>query len=203
MKESEKRTISIIIILALFIGAAIVFFTMTWPMFDQVLKDNKNLALAKAEYQKQAEAVRLAKTIVDQYKNLTDVNQMISLTMPRSEELYNAIVQLNKISEDSGLSIQSIALQKISSATTASSKTSSASSQSLLKSPQQVALTLSLNGTYESFKTWLEAVETNIRLMDITNISFSGVKTTPTERGSGAGFNFFNFSVALNLYYQP
>jgi len=65
-----------------------------------------------------------------------------------------------------------------------------------------VALTLSLNGTYESFKTWLEAVETNIRLMDITNISFSGVKTTPTERGSGAGFNFFNFSVALNLYYQ-
>ncbi len=203
MKESEKRTISIIIILALFIGAAIVFFTMTWPMFDQVLKDNKNLALAKAEYQKQAEAVRLAKSIVDQYKNLTDVNQMISLTMPRSEELYNAIVQLNKISEDSGLSIQSIALQKISSATTASSKTSSASSQSLLKSPQQVALTLSLNGTYESFKTWLEAVETNIRLMDITNISFSGVKTTPTERGSGAGFNFFNFSVALNLYYQP
>ncbi len=203
MKESEKRTISIIIILALFIGAAIVFFTMTWPMFDQVLKDNKNLALAKAEYQKQAEAVRLAKTIVDQYKNLTDVNQMISLTMPRSEELYNAIVQLNKISEDSGLSIQSIALQKISSATTASSKTSSASSQSLLKSPQQVALTLSLNGTYESFKTWLEAVETNIRLMDITNISFSGAKTTPTERGSGAGFNFFNFSVALNLYYQP
>jgi len=113
MKESEKRTISIIIILALFIGAAIVFFTMTWPMFDQVLKDNRNLALAKAEYQKQAEAVRLAKTIVDQYKNLTDVNQMISLTMPRSEELYNAIVQLNKISEDSGLSIQSIALQKL------------------------------------------------------------------------------------------
>ena len=203
MKESEKRTISIIIILALFIGAAIVFFTMTWPMFDQVLKDNRNLALAKAEYQRQVEAVRLAKTIVEQYKNLTDVNQMISLTMPRSEELYNAIVQLNKISEDSGLSIQSIALQKISSATTASSKTSSASSQSLLKSPQQVALTLSLNGTYESFKTWLEAVETNIRLMDITNISFSGVKATPTERGGDAGFNFFNFSVALNLYYQP
>jgi len=202
MKESEKRTISIIIILALFIGAAIVFFTMTWPMFDQVLKDNRNLALAKAEYQRQVEAVRLAKTIVEQYKNLTDVNQMISLTMPRSEELYNAIVQLNKISEDSGLSIQSIALQKIASATTAPSKTSSTSSQSLLKSPQQLALTLSLNGTYESFKTWLEAVETNIRLMDITNISFSGVKATPTEIGGDAGFNFFKFSVALNLYYQ-
>ncbi|HOV88567.1 MAG TPA: type 4a pilus biogenesis protein PilO [Candidatus Paceibacterota bacterium] len=199
MQESEKRTISIIIIIALFIGAAVVFFTMTWPMLNQVLASNRELAQAKAEYQKQARAVQLAKTIVDQYKNLTDVNQMVSLTMPRTEELYNVLVQLNKISEDSGLIIQSISLQKSSTGTTHPTS----STQVLLKTPQQMSLTLSLNGTYEAFKTWLEAIETNIRLMDVTNISLAGTSSLLTGRETNPTIDFFNYKVTINIYYQP
>jgi len=195
MKEITKRNISIIFIVILFGATIIIFFLLTWPALTKIFDLNYNLNQIKNEYEKQNRAVQLAKSIIEQYKNLNDVNQMISLTMPRTEELYNVLVQLNKISENSGLIIQNLSLQK----STPTSISTSTNQQELIKSMQTIIITLSLNGTYESFKTWLEAIETNIRLMDITSITFASL--TYGEKSGGA--NFFNFKVNLNLYYQP
>lgn len=196
MKESTKRNLSLILIIVFFIVAFVVFFNYTWPALLRVLDANDKLKVVKQNYAKQLQSLQMAKQIIDQYKNLTNVNQTISLTLPKSEEIYNVITQLNKISQNSGLLLQSISLQR--SAPT-SQTTSTTKTESLLNKPQTITLTLNLVGTYEAFKTWLEAIETNIRLMDITNINFSGVLSSEKSTTS----NIFNYRVTLNTYYQP
>ena len=196
MKESTKRNLSLILIIVFFIVAFVVFFNYTWPALLKVLDANDKLKVVKQNYAKQLQSLQMAKQIIDQYKNLTNVNQTISLTLPKSEEIYNVITQLNKISQNSGLLLQSISLQRSAST---SQTTSTTKTESLLNKPQTITLTLNLVGTYEAFKTWLEAIETNIRLMDITNINFSGVLSS--EKSTTA--NIFNYRVTLNTYYQP
>jgi Tfp pilus assembly protein PilO len=196
MKESTKRNLSLILIIVFFIVAFVVFFNYTWPALLKVLDANDKLKVVKQNYAKQLQSLQMAKQIIDQYKNLTNVNQTISLTLPKSEEIYNVITQLNKISQNSGLLLQSISLQRSAST---SQTTSTTKTESLLNKPQTITLTLNLVGTYEAFKTWLEAIETNVRLMDITNINFSGVLSSEKSTTT----NIFNYRVTLNTYYQP
>ncbi|MGB9848055.1 MAG: hypothetical protein ACPLKV_02530 [Minisyncoccia bacterium] len=179
------------------------FFNYTWPALLKVLDLNDALKIVKEEYAKQSKSLQLAKEIINQYKNSSNINQMVSLTLPKTDELFNVLAQLDKISNESGILIQSITVKTPSSSSTSSSPSSSnvsSASQkaSLINPVQSISMELSMVGTYESFKTWLNAIETNIRLMDITSINIAGVATS--EKTSS---NFFNLRVTLNVYYQP
>ncbi len=191
MKETSKRNISLIIVILIFGVALVVFFSLSWPNLTKVFDLNSQLNETKKEYTNQSQAVQLAKSVIEQYKNLNDVNQAVSLIMPKTDELYNVIVQLNKISESSGLSIQDLSLKEENSSATQKQ-------QGLIKPAKILTLNITLLGNYESFKTWLEAIETNMRLMDIKSISFSG--TTLSEKTTTS--NFFTFKVSLDIYYQ-
>ncbi|MCX8015990.1 MAG: hypothetical protein N2692_01660 [Patescibacteria group bacterium] len=200
MKETTKRNFSLILTIIFFLISVITFFNYTWPNLLKVLDLNDSLKLVKEEYARQSKSLQLAKDIINQYKNLSNVNQMISLTLPKTDELFNVLAQLDKISSESGILIQNITIKPpLQSATsTATGVDGGSAKASLINAVQSVNVDLSMVGTYESFKTWLNAIETNIRLMDVTSINFTGVvaseKTTT---------NIFNFRVNLNFYYQP
>jgi Tfp pilus assembly protein PilO len=194
MKETAKRNISIILVIVFFGAAMIVFFTLSWPNLTKVFDLNFILNESKKEYEKQNQSLQLAKSIIEQYKNLNDVNQAVSLTMPKTDEVYNIIVQLNKIAQSSGMSIEGLSLKEVIN----NELDVSNNHQNLVKPYQTISIDISLRGSYESFKTWLELVETNIRLMDVKSVSFEGVNLSSDKPIN----NFFNFNVNLDIYYQ-
>ncbi|HOM33006.1 MAG TPA: hypothetical protein PK168_00145 [Candidatus Paceibacterota bacterium] len=195
MKETAKRNISLILVIVFFGAAMIVFFTLSWPNLTKVFDLNSVLNESKKEYEKQNQSLQLAKSIIEQYKNLNDVNQAVSLTMPKTDEIYNIIVQLNKIAESSGMSIEGLSLKEV---INNNELDDSNNRQNLVKPYRTISINTSLNGSYESFKTWLELVETNIRLMDVKSVSFEGVNLSSNKSIN----NFFNFNVNLDIYYQ-
>ncbi len=195
MKETAKRNISLILVIVFFGAAMIVFFTLSWPNLTKVFDLNSVLNESKKEYEKQNQSLQLAKSIIEQYKNLNDVNQAVSLTMPKTDEIYNIIVQLNKIAESSGMSIEGLSLKEV---INNNELDDSNNRQNLVKPYRTISINTSLNGSYESFKTWLELVETNIRLMDVKSVSFEGVNLSSNKLIN----NFFNFNVNLDIYYQ-
>ena len=186
MKETAKRNISLILVIVFFGAAMIVFFTLSWPNLTKVFDLNSVLNESKKEYEKQNQSLQLAKSIIEQYKNLNDVNQAVSLTMPKTDEIYNIIVQLNKIAESSGMSIEGLSLKEV---INNNELDDSNNRQNLVKPYRTISINTSLNGSYESFKTWLELVETNIRLMDVKSVSFEGVNLSSNKLIN----NFFNF----------
>jgi Tfp pilus assembly protein PilO len=195
MKETAKRNISLILVIVFFGAAMIVFFTLSWPNLTKVFDLNFTLNKTKKEYENQNQSLQLAKSIIEQYRNLNNVNQAISLTMPKTNEVYNIIVQLNKIAESSGMSIEGLSLKEV---INNNELDDSNNRQNLVKPYRTISINTSLNGSYESFKTWLELVETNIRLMDVKSVSFEGVNLSSNKSIN----NFFNFNVNLDIYYQ-
>jgi Tfp pilus assembly protein PilO len=119
------------------------------------------------------------------------VSQTISLSIPRDAEVQNVLAQINKISIQAGLTTQSLNFENIT--------VTQPKKEVLVKNNQITRVDVSLLGSYDSFKTWLSAIESNIRLMDVQSISFSGIATSDT---SNKDLGIFNFKVSLNVYYQ-
>ncbi|HNW96700.1 MAG TPA: type 4a pilus biogenesis protein PilO [Candidatus Paceibacterota bacterium] len=190
MKYTTKRNISLTIVLIL-VGAALgVFFGLDWPAFKKIGELNGKIAQEKIQYQDQYEAVQIAKSIINQYKSLSGVSQTISLSVPREAEIQNIIAQINNVSLQAGLTTQSVNFESVT--------VTQPKKDVLVKNNQITRIDISLLGSYESFKTWLSAVEGNIRLMDIEKISFSGISGSDSTKNQG----MFNFKVSLNVYYQ-
>jgi len=190
MKYTTKRNISLVIVLIL-VGAALgVFFGMDWPAFKKIGELNGKISQEKAQYEDQYEAVQIAKSIINQYKSLSGVNQTISLSVPREAEIQNILAQINNISLQAGLTTQSVNFENVI--------VTQPKKDVLVKNNQITRIDFSLMGTYESFKTWLLAIEGNIRLMDVEAISFSGISGVEGTKNQG----IFSFKVSLNVYYQ-
>jgi len=190
MNYTTKRNISLIIVVIL-IGISLgVFFGLDWPAFKKIGELNGKISQEKEQYEEQYEAVQIAKSIINQYKSLAGVSQTISLSIPREAEVQNVLSQINKISIQAGLTTQSINFENI---TIPQSK-----KETLVKNNQITRVDTSLLGSYESFKTWLSAIESNIRLMDVQSVSFSGIASSEGTKNQG----IFNFKVSLNVYYQ-
>ncbi len=54
-----------------------------------------------------------------------------------------------------------------------------------------VPVNISLSGSYESFLPFLESMTNNLRLVDITNVTFNSSET-----------NFYQFNIKASTYYQ-
>lgn len=192
MKYSAKRNLSLVISGIFIILALIVFFSMLWPTFAKINELNKKITQEQAQYDSQNEAVQIAQTIIGQYKSLVSVSQTISLSIPKDIEMQNLIAQINNISSQSGLLLQSIGFEDVSANAVINSK-------SIVQNYRTLKLSISLTGSYDSFKSWLGAIENNIRLMDVEAISFAGLSSNSNSSGNTG---LFNFKVTINVYYQ-
>lgn len=193
MQYTARRNISLALSFVFFVLALIVIFVWAWPAFQEVGVLNKKINEEKSQYDTQYKAVQIAKSIINQYKSLISVSQTISLSIPRGAEIQNLLAQLDNITTQSGLSLQSINFENVGVLTSSSKQ----SAQNIVQSYKTLRLTLGLTGDYESLKTWLNAVESDIRLMDIINIAFAGL-ASDSQKSSG----LFNFKAMLNVYYQ-
>lgn len=191
MNYTIKRNISLLISVTFLIGALVVFFALDWPIFGQIREINKKIAQEEAQYSEQFQAVQTAKSIINQYRGLTGVSQTISLSVPLGTEIENVVAQLDNLATQSGLEVQGINFETPSLPTLKNKNGAEIAQQNKI-----LRLTLSLGGSYESFKTWLASVESNIRLMDVKSISFSSLG------GEGQGADRFNFKVGIDAYYQ-
>jgi Tfp pilus assembly protein PilO len=191
MNYTTRRNISLLLAAGLLLAAVIVFFALDMPVFREIGDTNDKIAQEQAQYDEQFQAVQTAKSIINQYRGLASVSQAISLSVPRGAEIENIISQLNNIAAQSGLEVQGVNFE------TPSLPTIKGGSQANLAEKNKILrISLTLIGSYESFKVWLSSVETNIRLMDVGDISFSSLG------GDDQSANRFNFKVTLDTYYQ-
>jgi len=195
MKYTAKRNLSLGLSVTFLVLALIVFFVWDWPSFKEVGELNKKINQEQTQYNNQYQAVQIAKSIIDQYKSLINVSQTVSLSIPRDPEIQNLLAQVDNITTQSGLTLDNINFE--TAATVVPSAKQAKQSTSIVQNYHTMTLTLGLSGNYESLKTWLNVIETNIRLMNVVKISFAGLSAEASKN-----IGIFNFKVALNVYYQ-
>jgi len=128
--------------------------------------------------------VSKSKNLVDKRNAITETDQSkIERLLPSNIDNIRLIIEIKNIAEGRSLIIKNISV---------SDMTKSASNSIGQNNTPYGTLSLkfSVNSSYQNFLNFLQDLENNLRLLDITDISFN-----TTDSG------FYDFNVSLNTYW--
>lgn len=171
----------VVIILVIALIAIVVFLDL--PAYNKVSllqKEIKNQDDLIKERQEIMAKVSQLKEIYEERK--TEISR-VYYVLPLEKDVPNLIVQFEALAAENGL-----ILEKIDFVEKTAKKT--------VVDYNALGISASLTGSYQSFKSFLGALEYNIRLADLRSVDFS------VQQGLVTGVSTFNFSITLDVYYQ-
>jgi Tfp pilus assembly protein PilO len=226
MKQDSKRLSSVLFAGFLLIAAILVYFELIVPAYGQLQIDKGQDLSEKALYSNEKQIVTQVQALLSTYQNQSAANQSVALALPVGQNTADAIAQVYGIATNAGLSIRSmgIAVQAVQATAVANSTVptsgqianAAAGGGSIVEPTGTVSLQVTGTGSYESFKTFLQGLETNIRIFDVTAVSIepainSTVQPVVTTKGQTVQTNqvtqansqdMFNYTLTAVTYYQ-
>lgn len=144
------------------------------------------------------------------YESREEEINKVYYVLPPSADIPSLIVQFEALVSENGLILGNLSFSQVQAAKKTSKVTweegegeelDAVVETEVQKTYQSLGISLSLTGSYQSFKSLLKALEYNIRLMNIKSISFSSA--TKTSGGEEeAGIPTYTFAVSLEAYFQ-
>jgi len=159
-------------------------------MLRSEIKKNQELLKEKEEL---ALKVNELKEIYDSRRNA--INKVYYI-LPVKKDVPGLIVQLEALASESGLVLNNINFTEKEIKKSATLKTGQGIPATELKQDcKSLIVSSEIGGSYQSFKSFLKALEYNVRIMDIKSIDFS------IEESEEKGWDF-TFNLEIEVYYQ-
>lgn len=140
------------------------FFIKTSPIFDRVAEIEKTrLVFSNAQVNNKQfqDLLKQKNAIYNQVDGTSKV--LLGKLLPDSIDNVRLIIDINQIASDNGMTIRNISVKSDDSGTIGPDSR-----------PYGVAtLNFSVSGSHQTFKNFLTALETSLRLVDVTSLSFS------------------------------
>ncbi len=195
MKASAKRITSILISMLLFIAVLVLYMYLIKPAFNDIGDKRAEIAGKLALIDEYNAALTRIQDLLRQYDNLTQIQEAASSVLPPEQNLPRSINQISGLASINRLSIGTLSVQQMS--------IKPSLRPSLVKGLGTLRLSTRLTGDYQSFKSFLENLETNVNLMDVVSLKIeplalkvgSSVKTA-------VNINNFNYTLVADTYYQ-
>jgi len=131
----------------------------------------------KIKNQELADLKALEKNYTQASKEAVDALQ----ALPSPAQIAELLIQLEALAKESGMGFASLGITK---------------EETAGKAYQTLVLTLKVSGTYKNLKTYLDAVEKNLRILDISSIDFSATPISPEGPK-----DVFEYTVLMRTYY--
>jgi Tfp pilus assembly protein PilO len=193
MKHSTARLISFTAAMLFLVGAWIVFMNLVRPAYKEA-QDLKAEKLSRENfYENQQTMLAQFQEIEKAYKGNGNPQTVVSLAFPQTKDEANLLNQLESMASRNNVAVQSITVSTPGARQTNSVRGATASS-SLVRPIGVISVQARLTGTYASFKSFLSAAETNLRIIDITALSIAPVGKSSQD--------FYSFDVNFDSYYQ-
>ncbi len=189
MRASTKRILSIMMSAILLIAVVVVYVKLIQPVYSDVQKLRGEIQARQNLLQDQSQAVTQVQNLISQLQNqnITQFQEQISLVLPTSESVPQALSQYQAIAQASGLSIQSVGLNYLA-------IKPAATDINLAKGIGTDRFKLKVLGPYEAIKTFFQTIETNVRLTDLVSFKIS--------RTGQPGQNLYLNEIVVDSYYQ-
>jgi Tfp pilus assembly protein PilO len=204
MKQETKR-LSSIIIAALILAAALVVY------FEFIISAYTNVQLVKGQeesettlYANEQQVVSKVKSLLTTYQSDASSSQSVAMALPVGPNVSGAIAQIYGIATNANVAVQGtqISTQAVQAvAAPATTVGAAAAAGSIVKPTGTVSFQVTGSGSYESFKSFLQGLETNIRIFDVTAISLQPAADTATKT-QAANTDMFNYTITVVTYYQ-
>lgn len=185
MKPAAQRLIGILSSLILIIGSLFVYSSFLIPKY----KDIQNLRGERSSLTgllvEEQEAVDAVGKLIRQYSSVTDLRDVLSVTLPGGEGTASIVNQFQGIGSSNGMLMNSLSIRPLAIQPTGF--------EEIVRPVGALRVSMNLIGNYESLKEYLKAVETNVRIMDVQSIQVenAGFTTGPYE-----------YQVEVDTYYQ-
>ena len=199
MKTSSKRILSILLSAFFLMATLVVYGSLIQPEITASSALQSVVASKINLYNSQKAAVAQVASLISQFKSAAKLQETVGLAVPIGPNTTQALNQWQAISVANQVNLQSLDIQsdKISKQKVVA--------QSLVKKLQNIPTKVSATGGYGALKQFLNSIETNARVMNVTSFTF---RTTPgSQTGlpaqAGLGRNP-TYSLELNVvaFYQ-
>ncbi len=166
---------------------ALVAWQFFWPAFQAVLQSRDDLNSVQAKLDEARSLNQKLADLKKKYQNLDQEIQRVSDALPQGQDISALLVQLEAVTSQNGLILNSVdfSLPALS---------SSAPSATPAGQVKTINIGLSLSGNYDSLKNFLKATEKSLRIMDISAINFGAA--------SSEAAGLATFTVSLTTYYR-
>jgi len=195
MRESSKQVLAIIAITILLVGSLFVYLKMISPAYGRLSEEE----IKRQEKETQIKLLNQYKAkfdnLISRYENLGSNLQTINLALPIKSDPATILATLDAMAKKNGLTIGTLTFKEIEPSSQEKTATST-----LNLPPHTLQVTFDLLGSYESFKNFIKDLESEIRLMDISDLKFQPVAVATKTKSP---INYFQFNLTINTYYQP
>jgi hypothetical protein len=126
------------------------------------------------------------------------------MALPVGPDVSGALAQIYGIATNANVTIQGaeISTQAVQAvAAPATTVGAAAATGSIVKPTGTVSFQVTGSASYESFKSFLQELETNIRIFDVTAISLQPAAIAATKTQT-ANMDMFNYTITVVTYYQ-
>ncbi len=195
---SKQLFIFLIIILAVIL----VVWQLFLPAFNTVSLAREDL---KSWEEKVGETESLNQKLIElkkKYEALEAQVKKIEAALPKGQDIPALMIQLEALTSQNGLILNSVDFispveaKKKKAAETETGQESTASA--VPAGVKSIDMELNLSGNYNSLKNFLKAVESNLRIMDISAINFGSAGSGETNTISG----LTGLLITLTAYYR-
>lgn len=157
------------------------------PLYDNVQKLRLDTEQKNQELTKKQETKIKVEQVLEQYETLAKEAEKVNLSVPSDKDIPSLLVTMEALAAESGMVMDSLVF--------AEAAPPAAPERAAVQKYRVMGVSVSVRGTYAALKNYLAAVEDNIRLLDIMNVSFSGLdKETESD--------VMRFTIRMQTYFQ-
>jgi len=164
--------------LALIIIAAAIFVLFDLTLWGEIKVNRDKLEKAEQDLVVAKDLLAVITEINTAFGDVAKEKERIEIALPPRAELPELLIQISSLASQNGLSLEQISF---------------AANEKQLTGYVPINISVVVAGNYEALKTFLVAIEQNLRIIDVNGISFG----TPKEEGKP-----ISFSLRLTTYFQ-
>ena len=185
MNPALRRLIGVSASMLFIIGSLVVFASLILPAARDVEELRGERSSLKATLSEQMDTVERAQKLFEEYGGISNLQDTLSKALPVEEDVPSIINQLQGIAKARGVVIDSLELKLL--------PLSSKEQSDALRPIGKVEVDMKVLGPYEGIKQYLDGLETNVRIMDVKDLTVDG----------GAGdTDTLNYEIVITAYYQ-
>jgi len=189
MRASSKRALSIGIASLFLIGALVVYGTLIQPTFGDIEKMRAELNVAQTLFDNQKNATEQVSKAFSNMKNVAKTREIISQALPVGPNITLALHQIESTIQANRVNIDALTIRAVA---------PEPSKTILAKRLGKLELNFSASGSYMSVRDFIKNLETNIRVINITNFEFTPV----SNRDRATSEELYTIQIVAEMYYQ-
>ena len=164
------------------------------PMWDEMLKLRAEKSAIEDALARLQDLQNLRDELLQTYNAIpkSKLDRLNDFLAPKPDS-GNMLVMLEKLTRDRGIRLRRVEFSKSESQSVqpAASPTAAVILRKETAKTNTISYTMTISASYEAFRSFLVALEKNLRIIDVTDINFTG--------GSA---NLFEFTLKAKSYYQ-